>query len=168
MAPSATSNPGQPTASDCPGLDITLTELIALGRREARDCFGDSPLTLRGWVWEDRGAYDCVADWALPGDPLPPDWLYCAATKHARLTPVAYPPGEPIPGYIGPGDGPFLFAIDPTSSAGEVVLPNRWVEVIGRFNDPATALCELVKDPTFREECESASVVREAHVVDAP
>ena len=163
-APSATATSGQ---GGCPGLDVTLSELIAIGRREARDCLGNSQLTLRGWVWEDRGAYDCVPD-AAPGDPLPPDWLYCAATNHARLTTVPYPPGEPIPGYIRPEDGPFFFAIDPASPAAGVLRPNQWVEVVGRFDDPVTGLCELVGDPTFREECVSTFVVREVRVIDAP
>ena len=131
--PTASATSGQPAPPDCPATDVTLSELIALGRGVAGpDCFGDSLLTLRGWVWEDRAAYDCVADWAVPGDPLPPDWLYCAATHHSRLTPVSYPPGEPLPGFIRPGDGPFFFAVDPASPAAEVVRPNLWVKVVGR------------------------------------
>lgn len=152
--------------SGCPGLDITLSGLIAVGRRAARECFGDNQLTLRGWVWEDRGAYDCVPN-AAAGDPLPPDWLYCTM-NHARLTPVPYAPGEPIPGYIHPADGPFLVAVDPASPAAGVLRPNQWVEVVGRFVDPVTELCELVDDPNFREECLSTFVVRDARVIDAP
>jgi len=157
----------QPAAGGCPGLDVTLAELIAIGRSEARDCFGDRQLTLRGWVWEDRGGYDCVM-YSAPGDPLPPDWLYCAATDHARLTTVAYPPGEPTPGLLRPGDGPFLVAVDPANSAAGVLRPNQWVEVIGGFDDPITELCALVGDPNFREQCLSTFVVREARVIDAP
>ena len=167
-AASAIATSGQPSARDCPGLDVTLSELIALGRGEAGpDCFGNSPLTLRGWVWEDRGAYDCAPDTA-PGDPLPPLWLYCAATHHARLTTVPYLPGEPFPGYIRPEDGPFFFAVDPDSPAADVVLPNQWVEIVGQFDDPVIALCELAPDLTFREECKSTFVVREARVIEAP
>jgi hypothetical protein len=165
---SASATSGQPTPRDCPGPDVTLSDLIALGRGETGpDCFGDSLLTLRGWVWEDRGAYDCVHD-AAPGEVFPPDWLYCTATNHARLTPVSYPPGEPLPGFIRPGDGPFFFAVDPASPAAEVVRPNQWVEVVGRFNDPVTAQCELVADLVFREECLTTFVVREARVIEAP
>ena len=159
---------GQPTPDECPGPDVTLSELIALGRGEAGpDCFGDSLLTLRGWVWEDRGAYDCDHEGA-PGAIYPPDWLYCAATNHARLTPVSYPPGEPLPGFISLGDGPFFFAVDPASPAAAVVVPNQWVEVIGRFDDPVTAQCELAADLVFREECLATFVVREARVIAAP
>lgn len=149
----------------CPSLDVTLSELIALGRTKARECFGDSQLTLRGWVWEDQGAYDCVHDVA-PGDAVPPDWLYCTM-NHVRLTPVPYAPGEPIPGYIRPADGPFLVAVDPASPAAGVLQPNQQVELVGRFNDPVTELCELVGDPNFWDECQSTFVVREARVVDA-
>jgi hypothetical protein len=164
---SASATSGQPTPPDCPGPDVTLSELIALGRVEAGpDCFGNSLLTLRGWVWEHRGAYDCVHD--EPGATFPPGWLYCAATNHARLTPVPYPPGEPLPGFIRPGDGPFFFAVDPASPAVQVVRPNQWVEVVGRFNDPVTAQCDLVADLLFREECLSTFVVREARVIEAP
>jgi hypothetical protein len=167
-AASAIAASEQPTGRDCPGLDVTLSELIALGRGGAGpDCFGNSPLTLRGWVWEDLGAYDCAPDTA-PGDPLPPEWLYCTATHHARLTTVPYPPGEPFPGYIHPEDGPFFFAVDPASPAADVVRPNQWVEIVGLFDDPVTALCELAPDPTFREECMSTFVVREARVIEAP
>jgi hypothetical protein len=84
------------------------------------------------------------------------------------LTTVPYLPGEPLPGYIRPGDGPFFFAVDPASPAADVVQPNRWVEVVGRFDDPVTALCELAPDLTFREECMSTFVVREALVIEAP
>lgn len=162
-----TSSPTSEPTSGCPALDATLSELIAIGRREARDCFGNSQLTLRGWVWEDRGAYDCVT-YSAPGDPLPPDWLYCAATEHARLTPVPYAPGEPIPGSIRPADGPFMVAVDPASPAAGILRPNQWVEVVGRFHDPVTELCELVADPSFREQCLTTFVVREARVIDAP
>lgn len=37
-----------------------------------------------------------------------------------------------------------------------------------RFDDPVTGLCELVGDPTFREECVPTFVVREVRVIDAP
>jgi hypothetical protein len=163
----AASVSSQPAASGCPGPDVTLLELIAIGRGEARHCFGDTQLTLRGWVWEDRGVYDCVK-YSAPGDPVPPDWLYCAATHHARLTPAPYPPGEPVPGTIRPGDGPFMVAVDSASPAAGVVLPNQWVEVVGRFDDPVIELCELVVDPNFREPCLSTFVVREARVIDEP
>lgn len=161
-AASATS--GQPSPGDCPGPEVTLSELIALSEA-GPDCFGDNLLTLRGWVWEDRGAYDCVHD--EPGATFPPDWLFCAATNHARLTPVSYAPGEPLPGFIRPGDGPFFFAVDPASPAAQVVRPNQWVEIVGRFDDPVTAQCELVRDPLFREPCLSTFVVREARAIEA-
>jgi hypothetical protein len=166
IASSASAGSSQPAASRCPGLDITLQELIALGRRDARACFAGEQLTLRAWVWEDRGVYDCV-HYAAPGDALAPDWLYCTM-YHARLTPVPYAPGEPVPGYIASADGPFLVAVDPASPAAGAMQPNQWVEVVGQFEDPATELCELVGDPNFREECLSTFVVREARVVDGP
>jgi len=136
-----------------------LAVVIDVDDQGRETCFGNELLVLRGWTWDDQGVYDCEASAA-------PTWLACTGAQ-VRLTTLAYEPGEPSTAMIDPADGPLRVAVDPASPAAEALLPNRWVEVTGRFGDPATAACDELGDG-FREECEATFIVTDARTLEAP
>lgn len=139
----------------------TLAAVIAVPTQRRAACFGDAELVLRGWVWDDRGTYDCHAGSG------PPSWLSCTA-DHARLTTAAYEPGDPAVMPMDPADGPLRVAHDPGGAAAAALLPNRWVKVRGRYGDPVTESCAALADPLFEAECLNAFVVSEARIIEFP
>lgn len=167
QSPSAATDPPtepEPTRSGSPacaeGAPI-LANVIAVARDRRGECFGDAELVLRGWVWDDQGTYDCHAGSG------PPSWLSCTA-EHARLMTAAYRPGDPAVTTMFPADGPLRVAFDPNGAAAAALLPNRWVEVRGRYGDPVTESCAILADPLFEAECRRAFVISEARIIEFP
>ncbi|HEX5041013.1 MAG TPA: SH3 domain-containing protein [Candidatus Limnocylindria bacterium] len=137
---------------------MTLASVIAVAGPERPGCFDDEILTLRGWIWEDQGVYDCHHLGSAPS------WLACGV-EHVRLTTLAYPPGDPTAAMIDPADGPLRVAVDPATAAADALRPNRWVELRGRFNDPATSACDEL-GAGLLEECLATFVVSEARALE--
>jgi len=137
---------------------VTLASVIAVAGPERANCFDDEILTLRGWTWDDQGVYDCQNLGSAPS------WLACSV-DHVRLTTLAYPAADPSAAMIDPADGPLRVAVDPATAAADALRPNRWVELQGRFNDPATSACGEL-GAGFREECLTTFVVSDARTLE--
>lgn len=114
-------------ASSCPALPTTMVDWLMIPSSVAVECFGDAPITFRGWSTEGGG---CGGYWVgsyLPG------WL---ASPFAEFGLILTP--YPAP-YGGCG-----------SAAPATSLPaqQQWVNVTGHYDDPASPSCHWLPDPS--------------------
>jgi hypothetical protein len=121
-----------PTAQDCAEYSNDLIELIRNSRLRVA-CFGDAPLTIRAFASTCDGCY-----YENPGT-AEPEWL-AQPTDANRL-------------YLSPAE------VDGWETLDAVLAPslepnprwvNRWLEVSGHFDDPASATCR--RTPVLEEE----------------
>jgi hypothetical protein len=158
-------------AGACPA-DPSLGHVVALSPVRRLACFGDSQLTLRGWVWESGLVTGCVT---VP-DAVAPLWLTCILSTQF-LSPVELPVGDDsdlhlfAEQFLGlltlhvPPDGP-IGPIELDQRDGPLPV-NHWVEVSGHFDDPAAALC--ADDPAVAfDVCQQSFVVTGARLIRFP
>jgi hypothetical protein len=165
------STPAPDAAGACP-TDPSLGHVVALSPARRLTCFGDSHLTLRGWVWESQLIPGCVTE----PDAVAPLWLTCILSTQF-LSPVELPVGDDSDLHLFAEQ--FLGLLDlhaaPDGPIGPIELDqrdgplpvNHWVEVIGHFDDPAAALC--ADDPAAAlDACRQAFVVTAARLISFP
>ncbi|HET6744899.1 MAG TPA: hypothetical protein VFH90_03520 [Candidatus Limnocylindria bacterium] len=121
-----------PTAQDCAAYSNDLIELIRnSGTRVA--CFGDAPLSFRAFASACDGCY-----YEYPGT-SEPEWL-AQPTDASRL-------------YLSPAEVDGWETLDAVLAPSLELKPrwlNRWLEVSGHFDDPASAKCR--RNPLLEEE----------------
>lgn len=121
---------------------------LLMATSERLDCFGNRSLSFRAYVSSMVGISTCSIT-PDPGD----GWLNVCAGPRRLL--VANPDDE---------DGVLAF-IPPQMSPSDVPA-DRWVDVLGHFDDPAAQSCGvqggLTPDPGQVEACRSAFVLEQA------
>jgi hypothetical protein len=140
--------------------DVSILVLMYL-EPFAEQCFGDSSLTVRGWVPLVEGLGGC-----------------CFPISEPRWLNGVYPGGWLMSGeandwWTG------LNAYVPTGVDGTRLQPNTWVEVVGHFRDPAAASCAstplalfaphaLVSQAGIRQDCLQRFVLESITAVGGP
>jgi len=149
------------TRPPCPPADEVSTLVLMYLGPFAEQCFGDTSVTVRGWVPLVEGLGGCC----FPASK--PEWI-------AGVYPGGYlMPGESdqwaasLNGYLPPGISPAL------------LQSKTWVEVVGHFHDAAAASCRstplamyppgaLASRAAVRRGCEQRFVVESITAVDGP
>ena len=121
-----------PVAGACPGLPTTMVDWLVIPGSLGAACFGDSPITFRGWLTVGGGCGGFT-----PGT-WEPAWLASPfATFHIILTPF-----EAVRGGCGSA------ARHPELT--ELPEPQQWVTITGHYNDPAAETCSWTPDPLYK------------------
>ena len=148
------------TAGGCPALPRDLGDLLGTDGAIGAACFGDAPITLRGY------ATDCGGCGGYVIGTYEPDWL-----------------AHPMAGlgtYLAPFevDGGYGRSVLVHPDVADDWVPRRWLEVTGHFDDAASPSCRMTLDtlnwamPTAADEvaaaCRARFVVTAIEVVDGP
>jgi hypothetical protein len=122
-----------PTPSPCGPVPHDLLAVMVLDTVLAAGCFGDEPITVRGWSAPCEGCYgESAGTWET-------EWL--ASPTDDRLIHLAP---------IESGEWGSLDGILHPSFRGKPPRPSRWMEVTGHFDDPEAASCRWT--PTVMDE----------------
>jgi hypothetical protein len=129
----------------CPAAaDVTTLDLMLLGDR-AYDCFGDEPLTIRGWVPLVEGLGGCCYPEAEPqwlAGPYPSSWLTAGESDALAL-------------FAG------LKLYVPPTVDGSALDVHTWVDLAGHYGDPAAGTCRSAPVASFPTRLESQDLIRE-------
>jgi hypothetical protein len=131
-----------PVVGTCPQLPTTMVDWLVVPASIGAECFGDTPISFRGWLSEGGGCGGF-----FPGT-WEPSWL---AAPYAML-PIVLTPFEAEYGGCG--------SAAPHPTLTELPQPQRWVIITGHYNDPAAETCRWTPDPLYK-----FAVVREGLVL---
>jgi hypothetical protein len=121
-----------PVAGTCPDLPTTMVDWLVIPGSVGAACFGDAPITFRGWLTVGGGCGGFA-----PGT-YQPAWL---ASPFATY-PIIVTPFEAVRGGCGSAaQHPELI---------ELPEPQQWVLTTGHYDDPASESCRWTPDPLYR------------------
>jgi hypothetical protein len=125
----------------CPDADgVTTLDLMFLGA-DARECYGDASLTVRGWVPLIEGLGGCcypISEPAWLAGPYPTGWISPAEIDRMALN-VYVPPNVDVSAFD----------------------EHTWVEVTGHFADAAADDCRHIPEPSVAHRLESQEAARD-------
>ena len=143
-----TSLPPSPSASTdpCSSTEVTVQQLM--GTDERLECFGGRSVSFRAYV-SGMAAITICSITPVPGD----GWLdLCAGTRRLLVA--------------SPGDEDGVPAFIPPEMSAFDVPADRWVDVLGHFDDPAAQTCGVqggqTPDPQQVQACRAAFVLEQA------
>jgi hypothetical protein len=124
--------PAPPTAETCGPMPDDVLALMSIDGLLAADCFGDAPITVRGWTTECEGCYpQGEGKWVT-------EWLGRPADDRViHLAPIESTDWGSLDGVLHP------------SLNRGMPPPSRWLEVTGHFDDPDAASCRFT--PTVND-----------------
>jgi hypothetical protein len=121
-----------PVVGSCPDLPNAMVDWLAVPFPVAAACFGEAPITFRGWLTAAGGCGGL-----RPGT-YEPAWL---AGNFSRIAIVLAPYETP---YYDCGSA----AQPPTLT--QLPAKQRWVVITGHYNDPASESCRFTPTPTYK------------------
>ena len=142
-----------PPPPRCGPLPDDLLEVAVLDTYRAADCFGDEPITVRGWSAPCEGCYgETAGTWET-------EWLAQPVDDRLlHLAPVASDDWASVEGVLHP-------------SLRRAPPPSRWVEVTGHFDDPEAGSCRwtptVVDEPWYSGTYDIVAGCRARFVVTA-
>lgn len=151
-APRPTSTPPTPSAraDPCTADEVTVQELMATTDR--LECYGGRSISFRAYISGSAAISTCSIT-PVPGD----GWLdVCSGIRRLLMA--------------QPGDEEGVLAFLPPEMSAFEMPADRWVDVLGHFDDPAAQTCGIqggpTPDPEQVEACRAAFVVEQVFLVD--
>ena len=151
-----------PTADECSSLGTDLIDLMSTNTLLYVTCFGDAPLTVRGWL---HGCEDCYNGiWGAE-----PRWLTEPAPERVfNLSPMEEDSGGWLDGVLSAS----------LKRDGSRAWESNLLEVTGHFDDPAASRCRMRQGQMYdywdggRQEiinqCRARFVVTRVRVLSSP